>query len=144
MSDWLRRVLESTKDSWVEFAVTKAGQQVIKLSYFSVYKCTVKVLKYSFDNRNVDKSFALPKCDRNNPFQIDNPDAFMLPVKGVVKNFSMQVVYADGTISAIRTYEPCSFDDGGSCTRLVRETPGQPNPAAPAAPGGATAQRPAG
>jgi hypothetical protein len=117
-----KKSLESTKESWVEFGVTKAGQQIVKLSYFGVYKCTVKVLKYSFDNRNVDKTFALPKCDLNNPFQIDDPATFQLPVKTVVRNFSVQLVYADGTMSPVRTYEPCSFEDGGSCTRLVKET----------------------
>jgi hypothetical protein len=52
-----KKSLEQTKESWVEFGVSKSGQQVVKLSYFGVYKCTVKTLKYSFDNRNVDKSF---------------------------------------------------------------------------------------
>ena len=103
--------------------MTKAGQQVIKLGYFAVYKCTVKAIKYSFDTRTVDKSFSLPKCDPNNPFQIDNPDTFLLPIKTVIKNFTVQLVYADGTMSPVRTYEPCSFEDGGSCTRLVKETP---------------------
>jgi hypothetical protein len=118
-----KKSLESTKESWIEFGVTKAGQQVVKLSYFSVYKCTVKVIKYSFDTRNVDKSFTLPKCDPNNPFQIDDPDKMMVPVKGVVKSFSVQLVFADGSLSPVRSYEPCSFEDGGSCTRLTRETP---------------------
>jgi hypothetical protein len=118
-----KKSLESTKESWVEFGVTKAGQQIIKLGYFAVYKCTIKVIKYSFDNRNVDKSFNLPKCDPNNPFQIDKPELFVLPIKTVVKNFTAQLVYADGTMSPVRTYEPCSFEDGGSCTRLVKETP---------------------
>ena len=118
-----KKSLESTKESWVEFAVTKTGQQVVRLSYFSVYKCTVKVLKYSFDTRNVDKSFALPKCDPSNPFKIDDPNRFLLPVKGTVRNFSLQLVYADGTVSPIRTYEPCSFDDGGNCTRMTKEMP---------------------
>jgi hypothetical protein len=130
-----KKSLESTKESWVEFGVTKAGQQIIRLSYFAVYKCTVKLLKYSFDTRTVDKSFALPKCDPNNPFKIDDPNKFLLPAKNVVKSFSIQLVYADGTLSPVRTYEPCSFDDGGSCTRLVRETPAQPQPGAGAATG---------
>jgi hypothetical protein len=116
-----KKSLESTKESWIEFGVTKAGQQVVKLGYFGVYKCTVKVLKYSFDNRNVDKTFTLPKCDINNPFQIDDPEKLMIPVKTVIKSFSVQLVFADGTTSPVRTYEPCSFEDGGSCTRLVRE-----------------------
>ena len=68
-----KKSLESTKESWIEFGVTKAGQQIVKLGYFGVYKCTVKVIKYSFDTRNVDKAFNLPKCDPSNPFQIDNP-----------------------------------------------------------------------
>jgi hypothetical protein len=118
-----KKSLESTKESWVEYGVTKKGQQIVKLGYFAVYKCTVKVVKYSFDNRNVDKSFNLPKCDPNNPFQIDDPESFLLPIKTVVKNFTVQLVYADGTMSPVRTYEPCSFEDGGSCTRLVKETP---------------------
>jgi hypothetical protein len=118
-----KKSLESTKESWIEFGVTKAGQQVIKLGYFAVYKCTVKAIKYSFDTRTVDKSFSLPKCDPNNPFQIDNPETFLLPIKTVIKNFTVQLVYADGTMSPVRTYEPCSFEDGGSCTRLVKETP---------------------
>lgn len=118
-----KKSLESTKESWIEFGVTKAGQHVVKLSYFGVYKCTVKVIKYSFDNRNVDKTFSLPKCDPNNPFQIDDAEAFMLPIKTVIRNFTVQLVFADGTMSPVRTYEPCSFEDGGSCTRLVKETP---------------------
>jgi hypothetical protein len=118
-----KKSLESTKESWVEFGVTKAGQLVVKLSYFAVYKCTVKVIKYSFDNRNVDKTFTMPKCDPNNPFQIDSPEVFLLPIKTVVRNFTAQLVYADGSLSPVRTYEPCSFEDGGSCTRLVKETP---------------------
>ena len=121
-----KKSLESTKESWVEFGVTKAGQQVVKLSYFAVYKCTVKAVKYSFDTRNVDKTFTLPKCDPNNPFQIDDPAQFLLPVKTVVKSFTVQLLYADGSLSPVRTYEPCSFEDGGSCTRLTRETPAQP------------------
>jgi hypothetical protein len=118
-----KKSLENTKESWAEFGVTKAGQQVVKLSYFGVYKCTVKVIKYSFDNRNADQSFKLPKCDPSNPFQIDSPEQWNLPIKTVVRNFSMQLIYADGTTSPVRTYEPCSFEDGGSCTRLVKETP---------------------
>lgn len=121
-----KKSLEQTKDSWIEFGVAKSGQQVVKLSYFAVYKCTVKTLKYSFDNRNVDKTFALPKCDPSNPFQIDDPALFMLPVKTVIKSFSVQLVFTDGTASPVRTYEPCSFEDGGSCTRLMRETPATP------------------
>jgi hypothetical protein len=126
-----KKSLEATKESWVEFGLSKAGQQVIKLTYFAVYKCTVKVLKYSFDTRAVDKSFVLPKCDPNTPFQIDDPNSFVLPVKTVIKSFSVQLVYVDGTLSPVRTYEPCSYEDGGACTRLVRETPAQPNSGAP-------------
>jgi hypothetical protein len=118
-----KKSLEATKDSWVEFGTTKAGKYVVKLGYLAVYKCTVKQVKYSFDNRNVDKIFALPRCDPNNPFQIDDPNLFLLPIAGQVRNFTIQLVFADGTASAVRTYEPCSLEDGGSCTRLVRETP---------------------
>lgn len=123
-----KKSLEETKGSWVEFGVTKSGQQMVKLSYFSVFKCTVKVIKYSFDTRNIDKSFALPKCDASNPFQIDDPSQFVVLGKGTIKSFSAQIVYADGSVSPIRTYEPCSFEDGGSCTRLVRETPATGGP----------------
>jgi hypothetical protein len=126
-----KKSLDATKASWVEFGVTKSGQQVVKLSYFAVYKCTVKAIKYSFDKRTVDKTFSLPKCDPNNPFKIDSADAFMLPVAGVPKSFSVQLVYSDGTLSPVRTYEPCSFEDGGSCTRLVGETPVQPQAGTP-------------
>jgi hypothetical protein len=118
-----KKSLESTKESWIEFGVTKQGQQIVKLGYFAVYKCTVKVIKYSFDSRNVDKSFNLPKCDPNNPFQIDNPETFQVPIKSVIHNFTVQLVFADGTVSPVRTYEPCSFEDGGSCTRMIKETP---------------------
>jgi hypothetical protein len=118
-----KKSLEATKSSWVEFGTTKAGKQVVKLGYLGVYKCTVKVVKYSFDNRNVDKTFNLPRCDPNNPFQMDDPNVFLIPVPAVVKNFTVQLVFADGTLSPVRTYEPCSFEDGGSCTRLVKETP---------------------
>jgi hypothetical protein len=121
-----KKSLEQTKESWIEFGVTKAGQQIVKLSYFAVYKCTVKTVKYSFDTRSVDKTFTLPKCDPNNPFQIDDPATFNIPVKTVIKSFSVQLVFADGTSSVVRTYEPCSFEDGGSCTRLVREAQQQP------------------
>ena len=118
-----KKSLESTKESWIEFGVAKSGQQVVKLGYFGVYKCTVKMIRYSVDTRSVDKTFPLPKCDPNNPFQIDEPEALLLPVKTVIKTFTVQLVFADGTASPVRTYEPCSFEDGGSCTRLVRETP---------------------
>lgn len=118
-----KKSLEATKESWIEFSVTKAGQQVVKLTYLAVYKCTVKTVKYSFNNRNVDNTFALPKCDLSNPFQIDDPNLFMLPAKTAVKNFTVQLLYADGSLSPVRTYEPCSLEDGGSCTRLTREMP---------------------
>jgi hypothetical protein len=127
-----KKSLEATKASWIEFGVTKSGQQVVKLSYFAVYKCTVKVIKYSFDKQTLNKSFNLPKCDPNNPFKIDSADAFQLPVTGVPKSFSVQLVYTDGTLSPVRIYEPCSFEDGGSCTRLINETPAQPQPGTPA------------
>lgn len=120
-----KKSLEATKESWVEFGATKAGKFVVKLGYLAVYKCTVKQVKYSFDNKNVDKTFAMPRCDPNNPFQIDDPNLYMVPINGSMRNFTVQLVFADGTVSPIRTYETCSFDDGGSCTRLVREAPAQ-------------------
>jgi hypothetical protein len=121
-----KKSLEATKESWVEFGTTKAGKYVVKLGYLAVYKCTVKQVKYSFDTKTIDKTFTLPRCDPSNPFQIDDPNLFLLPIAtGHVRNFTLQLVYADGTASPIRTFEPCSFEDGGSCTRLVKETPAQ-------------------
>jgi len=115
-----KQSLEATKASWIGFTA-KSGRQVVLFGYFSVYKCSLKAIKYSLDTHSVDKTFAMSACDPKNPFQIDNPDQFSLAVTGTAKSVSVQLIYADGTASPIRTYEPCSLDDNSTCGRLVRE-----------------------
>jgi hypothetical protein len=115
-----KKSLEATKTSWINFG-SKGGRQIVMFDYFAMFKCDLKAVKYSLDSRAVDKTFAMPACDPANPFKVDKAEQLALPISGNVKTVSVQLVYADGATSPIRTYASCSLDDNSNCAHLIRE-----------------------
>ncbi len=95
-----RQILEMTGGSWIEFRVFNG--LLLYYTHLVSYRCAIKELRIGIDNPVPDKLIALPPCDLKNPNNIPNGAEVLLKVPVKTASASVQVVYADGSVSEVR------------------------------------------
>ncbi len=86
----------------------------------TTYNCTL-TNRYSLNGADLAKRWPVPECNARIPFNIDpqKDQIYLALAPGTVSSVSLQLVYADGSESAVRTYNPCDNAGEATCGVLV-------------------------
>ena len=111
----LKMMAEAAKAQWVAFR-NWDGRQLIYFTIPVTYHCGLAEIRYSLNDKDLAERWPVPACNAQMPFNIDSDkDQIYLALDpGTVSAVSVQLVYADGSESAVRTYHPC--EDAGEAT----------------------------
>lgn len=112
----MRAALEATGRQWVAFRNWQ-GRQLIYFTHLVAWKCAIKEVRYAVDGQDPAELFPLPACDPQNPFLVNGEsDTILLSfAPGEVEEISIQLVYGDGTSSAVRRFAPCEDAGDSAC-----------------------------
>jgi hypothetical protein len=116
----LKEMAEASSDRWVAFRNWNS-RQWIYLTIPLTYHCGIEEMRYSLNGADLAERWPVPECNPQLPFNIDSEKAqvYLAFDPGAVNSVSLQLVYADGTESAVRTYKPCENAGEATCGALV-------------------------
>jgi hypothetical protein len=111
----LKMMAEAAKAQWVAFRNWN-GKQWIYLTIPVTYHCGLTEIRYSLNGADLGERWPVPECNPQMPFNVDpqKDRVYRAFDPGTVSSVSLQLVYVDGTESAVRTYTPC--DNAGEAT----------------------------
>ncbi|MBK8456134.1 MAG: methyl-accepting chemotaxis protein [Phyllobacteriaceae bacterium] len=98
-----RMMLEQSWTSWLVFDASGFRGNVY-FSQIASLRCAVKAVRYGLNDGPLDKSIELPPCDVADPYAL--PDGFLpyFKVGEEVKSIRLQIDWADGTQSEVKTF----------------------------------------
>jgi hypothetical protein len=109
---------------WVQFR-NYAGQQLVYFTALQTLHCRLSEIRYSINSDALDQRFALVPCNPQMAFALP-PDAgpeqvYLSLQPGTAETVTVQVVWDDGTESAVMTYGPCTGIGEQSCAQLLAQ-----------------------
>ena len=116
----LKMMAEAAKAQWVAFR-NWDGRQWIYFTIPVTYHCGLTEIRYSLNGTDLTERWPVPECNAQMPFNVDpeKDQIYLALAPGAVSSVSLQLVYADGTESAVRTYSPCDNVGEATCGVLV-------------------------
>ncbi|MEX3011202.1 hypothetical protein [Hoeflea sp. TYP-13] len=103
---------------WVQFRDFD-GAQWIYFTALQTLHCRLSEIRYSINSKTLDENFGLVDCNPQNPMALPpeaGPDAIALKLPAnTAQSIAVQVVWEDGTESAVAVYEPCKDVGEQSC-----------------------------
>ena len=117
----LKEWVEAFKDRWVTFR-NWDGRQLIFLTMPLTFHCSIKEMRYSLNGADLAERWPVPACNPQMPFSFDRQEnqTYLAFEPGAVSSVSLQLVYVDGTESAVRTYSPCENAGETTCGVLAQ------------------------
>ena len=117
----LKVMAEAAKGQWVAFR-NWDGKQLIYFTIVVTYHCGLAEIRYSLNGAGLGERWPVPACNPQMPFNVDaQKDKIYLALEpGSVSAVSLQLVYADGTQSPVRTYHPCENAGEATCGVLAQ------------------------
>lgn len=107
---------------WVLFQEL-ADRQLVNFIPLVALTCGIAQVRYSVNSDALDRSFALPPCDReylfHAPFRMTQSEMAVVLEPGTARSVSVQVTFTDGTQSAVRRFVPCAGVARGACARVA-------------------------
>ena len=115
-----KMMAEAAKAQWVAFR-NWDGRQLIYFTIPVTYHCGLSEIRYSLNGNDLAERWPVPECNAQMPFNVDpQKDKLYLALDpGTVSAVSLQLVYADGSESAVRTYMPCEKAGEATCGVLA-------------------------
>lgn len=117
----LKGILAATKESgWVAFSAQKKSQNIY-FSHLQSWRCGMKEIRYSYNSKALDKTFALAKCNPQLPNTIPRDLKWTVKMEkpNSVKTLAVQVTFEDDSKSDLAVYEPCKDVGDEVCTWLL-------------------------
>ena len=115
-----KMMAEAAKAQWIAFR-NWDGKQLIYFTIPVTYHCGLSEIRYSLNGDDLAERWPVPACNAQMPFNIDaEKDKLYLELDpGAVSAVSLQLVYADGSESPVRTYKPCDNVGEATCGVLA-------------------------
>ena len=120
---FVKKALKVSKGRWIAFR-NFHGNQLVYFSSLVTWKCAISELRYSVNGTALDQRWPLPSCNPHVPYNIDLKTTkvlLTLPL-GQAKSVSVQIVFKDGSKSAVRSFGPCNVTGDVTCGVPVRES----------------------
>lgn len=99
-----KQVLGSLTNSWISLR-DYDGKLLCYFTTLLSYRSSLKSIRYSLDSNALDKTFPFqqPKPGQS-PYEIDTNDTIYLTLPNATKSVSVQLEYADGALSEVKTF----------------------------------------
>lgn len=98
-----KAMLEMSWTSWLAFDAS-GNKGLLYFTQLAVFPCSIKEVRYGFNDAAMDQVLTLPPCDPDKPYAL--PEGFVpyMKIGDEVKSARLQVTYADGSQSEVRTF----------------------------------------
>jgi hypothetical protein len=98
-----KAMLEMSWTSWLAFDAS-GNRGLLYFTQLAVFPCAIKDVKYGFNDAALDQTLTLPPCNPDKPYAL--PDGFMpyMKIGDDVKTARLQITFADGTQSEVKTF----------------------------------------
>lgn len=100
----IKQILVVTKANWVAFRDWQ-GQQLIYFTHLESWKCGIDYVFYGLNGGPLDQMWELDECDPDKPNAVLKEKPYIELPAGSTQSISVQLVYPDGTKSAVETFE---------------------------------------
>lgn len=99
-----KQVLGSLTNSWVSLREYD-GKLLCYFTTLLSYRSSLKSIRYSIDSEALDKTFPFsPPKPGQSPYEINTEDTIYLTLPKTTQSVSVQLEYADGTMSEMKTF----------------------------------------
>ena len=99
-----KQVLGSLMNSWVRLREYD-GKLLCYFTSLLSYRSSLKSIRYSVDSEALDKTFAFsPPKPGQSPYEINTDETIYLTLPLTTKSVTVQLEYADGTLSEKKTF----------------------------------------
>ncbi|MBO6508828.1 MAG: hypothetical protein JJ866_14895 [Roseibium sp.] len=99
----IKQILDLTKTSWVSFRDWQ-GQQLIYFTHLESWKCGIDYVFYGLNGGPLDQMWELDECDPSNPNAVLKDKPYIELPAGSTQSISVQLIFPDGTKSAVETF----------------------------------------
>lgn len=98
-----KQIMEQFWTSWIAFDAS-GNTGLVYYSQMLSYRCGISEVRYSLNGDALDKVIDMPPCNPKDPYAL--PDGFLpyFKVGPEVTSMAVQVTYADGSMSPVRTF----------------------------------------
>lgn len=98
-----KQILDQFWTSWIAFDAS-GNRGLVYFTHMLAYRCAIKEVRYSLNGATLDKRIDMPACDEKNPYAM--PDGFVpyFKVGDDIASMQVQIVYTDGSESAVREF----------------------------------------
>ena len=97
-----KATLEQFWTSWIAFREFQ-GMKVY-FTHLITYRCAIQKVRYGYNGGAADKVFKLPACDPADPHSVPYEAKVFMSVPAKTASMSVQLIYVDGSQSALRTF----------------------------------------
>jgi hypothetical protein len=99
-----KQVLGSLVNSWISLREYD-GKLLCYFTTLLSYRSSLKSIRYSVDSEALDQRFPFhPPKPGQSPYEINTDDTVYLTLPTTTKSVSVQLEYADGTLSEVKTF----------------------------------------
>ena len=100
-----KMALEQTSGAWVAVQAN-GGRSLVYFTQLLSFRSALKEIRYSFDDEHLDQRFPFkPVEPGKSPFEVGDGPLYLEAPKGL-RFVAVQLVYADGSISAVKQFTP--------------------------------------
>ncbi len=100
----IKQILDLTKANWVAFRDWQ-GQELIYFTHLESWKCGIDYVFYGFNGGELDQEWELDTCDPDSPNAVLKDKPYIELPLGSVQSISVQLIFPDGTKSAVETFQ---------------------------------------
>jgi len=97
-----RKILEMTAGSWLSYR--QYNGLLIYYTHLVSYRCAIREVRIGIDSAVPDRTLKLPACDPSNPNAIPSNVLPYLKLPPSTRSVSVELTYADGTVSETKTF----------------------------------------
>ncbi|MCB1491948.1 MAG: hypothetical protein KDJ77_09135 [Rhodobiaceae bacterium] len=100
-----KQILTMTRDSWIGFRDFN-GRQLVYFTHLEAWRCGIRTVRYSINDRSLDQTWELQPCDPQNPNAVTTDKPYISLAPGTAQSVSVQLTFTDGSQSPIETFKP--------------------------------------
>lgn len=118
MQSWLNNY-ESY--GWILF-LDQPERQIVDFTRLQSMRCHIQAIRYSINSQSLDKRFPVAPCDAQLPTELltDNKFNHLTLKRGSAETVTVQVIWDDGSGSAILFHKLCNNPGGMACAATKR------------------------
>jgi hypothetical protein len=98
-----KQILDQFWTSWIAFDAS-GNRGLVYFTHILSYRCAIKEVRYGLNGAALDKRIEMPACNEKDPYAIPENFNPYFKIGDAVTSMQVQIVYADGSESAIREF----------------------------------------